>query len=233
MWTGILKTCAATTLFAVAHSALASRKAKLAARTALGPSNVDGVYRVFYIAQSFVTAGALLGYIRRQPSVEIYRVRGPAALIMHLGQAAALVHATAAARQVGILRITGVENLAAWLADNEVPPMPEAQGPALDEHSHERAVGPFAWSRHPLNLSPLPVFWLWPRMTSTLLAFNVAATVYLIVGSWHEELRLKESDGAFYDAYRASGVPFFWPSRFHNPTQRLTKLLSTSHVDAT
>jgi hypothetical protein len=93
-----------------------------------------------------------------------------------------------------------------------VPPEPEAQGPALDEEGRRHAAGPFAWSRHPLNFAPLPVFWLHPRMTTSLLAFNIAATAYLVVGSWHEEARLREAYGEAYSAYQRSGVPFYLPS---------------------
>jgi hypothetical protein len=48
-------------------------------------------------------------------------------------------------------------------------------------------------------------------MTVKLLAFNLAATVYLIVGSWHEEARLRAAYGRPYERYRDSGTPFYWP----------------------
>ena len=91
-------------------------------------------------------------------------------------------------------------------------PEPEAQGPALDEPGLSRAPGPFAWSRHPLNFAPLPILWLWPRMTTNLLAFNTAATIYLVIGSLHEEARLREAFGDRYAAYEDSGVVFYLPS---------------------
>jgi hypothetical protein len=131
---------------------------------------------------------------------------------MHAGQVAAIVQATAAARQVGVLRILGLEGLLCWLGDGPVPPEPEAQGPALDAEGLRHAAGPFAWSRHPLNFAPLPAFWLHPRMTTTLLAFNLASTAYLVIGSWHEEARLQEAFGGGYAAYQRSGVPFYLPA---------------------
>jgi hypothetical protein len=42
-----------------------------------------GLYRVFYIGQSFVTCGMLVTYIRQQQSKEIYRIEGPLAVLMH------------------------------------------------------------------------------------------------------------------------------------------------------
>ena len=49
-------------------------------------------------------------------------------------------------------------------------------------------------------------------MTTSLLSFNVAATIYLVVGSLHEEARLGEEFGDDYDAYLKSGIPFYLPS---------------------
>ena len=184
---------AATTAFAVVHSTLASRAAKRAATKAFGERNRNGLYRVAYISQSAATFAVLAAYIRRQPSCELYRVRLPFSLLMHAAQAVALVYATAAARQVGIRRIVGLDNFVAWLGEGSVLPEPEAQGPALDEQGLQRAAGPFSWSRHPLNFAPLPILWLCPRMTTNLLAFNTAATIYLVIGSLHEEARLREA----------------------------------------
>lgn len=212
MWRGMLKVAAATAAFGVVHSVLASRTAKRAAARRFGERNRNGLYRVFYIGQSFVTLGLLAAYVRRQPSRELYRIEGSLAWLMHAVQAGAVVYATAAAGQVGLRRITGLESFAAWLGDGPVPPEPEAQGPALDDEGRRHAAGPFAWSRHPLNFAPLPIFWLWPRMTTSLLAFNTAATIYLAVGSLHEEARLRDAFGDDYDAYLDSGVPFYVPA---------------------
>jgi hypothetical protein len=131
---------------------------------------------------------------------------------MHAAQAGGVVYMTAAARQVGVRRIFGLESFTAWLGNGPVPPEPEAQGPALDAEGRRHAAGPFAWSRHPLNFAPVPIFWLWPRMTTSLLAFNAAATAYLVIGSLHEEARLQEAFGADYAAYQRSGVPFYLPA---------------------
>lgn len=200
MWRSMLKVMAATAAFGLVHSALASRRAKRYAAEQFGERNRDGLYRVFYIAQSVATFGMLAAYIRSQPGRELYRVRWPLVGLLHAGQAAALVQAISAARQVGVERILGLESLRCWLGDGPVPPTPEAQGPALDAEGRAHDAGPFAWSRHPLNLAPLPVFWLHPRMTTNLLAFNIAATAYLVVGSLHEEARLREGYGEAYSA---------------------------------
>jgi len=223
MFRSMFKTVAAIAAFGLLHSALASREAKrLAART-FGERNRNGLYRVFYIGQSAIATALLVDYIRRLPSRDIYHVKGGLAAVMHAAQVGALIYATTAAKQVGIGRITGIRSLVLWLGDGPVPPEPEAQGPALDEEGLANPAGPFTASRHPLNFAPLPILWLWPRMTTSLLAFNAAATVYLFIGSKHEESRLLEAYGQSYDAYQESGVPFYWPhaarSKVKTPTQ--------------
>lgn len=216
MWKGMLKIMAATAVFGIVHSVLASRTAKRAAANVFGERNRNGLYRVVYISQSFATFGLLTAYIRRQPSRELYRIQGPLAVVMHALQAGALIYATSAASQVGLRRITGLQSLLAWFGEGPVSPEPEAQGPALDDHGQQHTAGPVAWSRHPLNFAPLPVLWLWPRMTTGLLAFNTAATIYLIVGSLHEEARLHEEYGDDYDAYLSNGIPFYLPAPVRN-----------------
>jgi len=119
---------------------------------------------------------------------------------------------TAAAREVGIKRLSGLEELAEWTNSTSRHPEPEAQGPALGSHGEMNAAGPFRLCRHPLNFWGVPILWLSPRMTTNLLAFNVAATVYLYVGSLHEEQRLRAAYGEPYEAYLRSGVPYFVPT---------------------
>ena len=225
MLRSMLKVMAATAAFALVHSALASRTAKRAAAGAFGERNFDGLYRIFYISQSVVTFGTLTAYICKLPNRELYHVKGPLRWVLRAGQVLAGGQAFAAARQVGIRRITGLESLTCWLADCPVPAVPEAQGPALDDEGLVNSSGPFAWSRHPLNFAPLPILWLWPRMTTSLFAFNTACTIYLVVGSFHEEARLERAYGEKYEIYRSSGIPFYVPSPRAGGKERMSTLI--------
>lgn len=128
MWGSMLKVAAATAVFGAAHSALASRTAKRAAAGAFGERHRNGLYRTFYIAQSVATVGLLAAYIRRQPSRELYRVEGPAALLMHAAQAGAVVYATWAAGQVGIPRIVGLEASSPGSVTARCPPNRRPRG---------------------------------------------------------------------------------------------------------
>lgn len=212
---GALKIIAATAAFGVVHSLLASRAAKRAAERALGTERRNALYRPAYLVQSMVTFGGLVWYVVRQPKHTLYRAPRSWSALMRLGQAGGLIHAVRAAHQVGIPRMLGLTGLAAWLTGKPVPPEPEAQGPAYAEGGM-KATGPFRWHRHPLNFAPLPVLWLFPHMTSRLAALNVASTAYLVLGSIHEEVRLRAAYGTAYERYLASGVPFYAP-RFPRP----------------
>lgn len=207
---GMLKAAAATAAFGVLHSVMASRTAKRQAARLAGERNRDGLYRVVYNAQSAVATGVLVAYVARQPGRELYRVPGPARLAMHAGQGVAAGMMAAAVAELGFGEISGLSNAADWAAGRAVRPEPEAQGPGNGSDGRLRTGGPYSLCRHPLNFWAVPALWLWPRMTTTLAAFNAAATAYLVVGSVREDRRLAAVYGGEYERYRER-VPFFVP----------------------
>lgn len=206
-----LKIGAATAAFGIFHSLLASQAVKDAAARLVGRRGRDATYRVFYNAQSVATFSLLLLYASAQPTRTLYHVRGPAAGLLRGAQLGGLLWAVLAAREVGILRLAGVTNLGAYLKRAPMPEGPGAQGPERRSSGALSTGGPFRWSRHPLNFAPVPVFWLTPRLTERRLAFNLVATAYLVLGSLHEERRLRALYGFDYVAYQRSGIPFFVP----------------------
>lgn len=209
---GMLNTAVAVAAFGFLHSLLASRAAKRQAARLVGERNRDGLYRAFYNTQSAVATSLLVAYVVRQPGHEIYRVRGTPRLLMHAGQAMCAGMMTAAVRELGFGEISGFAHAADWASGRSVPPEPEAQGPAVGGDTRLRTGGPYRLCRHPLNFWAVPLIWLWPRMTTTLAAFNAAATVYLVWGSTREDARLAGRFGPAYMQYRKR-VPFFVPGR--------------------
>ncbi|QDT17094.1 methyltransferase family protein [Alienimonas californiensis] len=222
---GAVRVAAATAAFAAVHSLLASRTVKRAVGRAVGERNRAGLYRVLFNGSAVAGAGLIAVVAVRAPGRELYHVRGPQAGALRVGQLGGTLFALAALRQVGVTRFLGLPSAAAWLAGGPVPEPPEGQGPALDAVGLRRAAGPFAWSRHPLNLAPLPILWLNPRMTTNLAAFNAATTLYLVVGSLHEEARLREAYGDRYVAYQHSGVPYYLPASRADATEPVSAAL--------
>lgn len=208
----IAKIAFATIGFAAIHSAFATHSAKSAASGLVGERRRDGAYRVFYVSQSLISFAALLVYAARLPRRTLYRMSGPAALLMRTGQLAGALHLLVGLRQIGFQRWAGIDNLRALRAGRPIPPGPVAQGPEITEKGRLSAGGIFRWSRHPLNFSGIPIFWLTPHMTTRRLGFNIVSTLYFILGSMHEEARLRHAYGNAYRAYCESPVPFFWPS---------------------
>jgi hypothetical protein len=68
MWKSILKVMAATVLFGIVHSALASEKAKTSAGQLVGERRRNAWYRPVYLVQSLVTFGALALYVKGLPN---------------------------------------------------------------------------------------------------------------------------------------------------------------------
>jgi hypothetical protein len=208
----IARIALATAGFAAVHSVLATRSAKSMAGRLVGEHHRDGAYRVFYVGQSLLSFAALLFYAARLPQRTLYRVSGPPALLMRMGQLTGALHLFFGLRQIDFQRWAGIDNLRALRDGRPIPLGPVAQGPEIMENGRLSTGGVFRWSRHPLNFSGIPIFWLTPHMTTRRLGFNVVSTAYLLLGSMHEEARLRHAYGSIYRAYCESPAPFFWPS---------------------
>lgn len=208
-----IKAAIATLCFAGVHSLLAARRSKSAVAAVVGEAPYQGTYRLFFVGQSLVSFIALLCYTRGLPRRALYRVHGPTRVLLRAGQLASLIAVYWAAHQIGVARLSGITNYRAWRRGESIPPGPVAQGPEIGRDGKLMVSGPFLRTRHPLNLIPLGLFWLTPDMTTRRFAFNVVSTIYLVVGSKHEESRLIDTFPQLYPAYQHSGVPFYLPSR--------------------
>jgi protein-S-isoprenylcysteine O-methyltransferase Ste14 len=70
--------------------------------------------------------------------------------------------------------------------------------------------GLYGYVRHPLYTSGLVIIWLLPVMTARLLVIDLALTVYIVVGAFVEERKLRHKFGQEYIEY-SRGTPMFIP----------------------
>lgn len=192
------------------HSALASLPVKEAVRRAAGERRFRGLYRAAFNAHAVAGYGLGALWFLRQPDRELYRLRGPWALLARAGQVSGALLVLDLVRVVGFPKISGLGPLAALLAGREVPPTPEAQGPPPGPDGELVARGSFAHTRHPDAWPFFLIFWGWPRMTANRLALAASFTLYTLAGVLHEELRLRAAYGPAHDRYRRA-VPLLFP----------------------
>jgi protein-S-isoprenylcysteine O-methyltransferase Ste14 len=94
--------------------------------------------------------------------------------------------------QINLGQFTGLSQVRAYVAGDPLPlPIEPLQ-----------TKGMYALVRHPLYLFSLMILWPVSSMTDTMLAFNIAATLYFVIGSRYEERRLTEAFGQPYRAYQ-------------------------------
>jgi methanethiol S-methyltransferase len=197
-------------LWALVHSLFASKQAKDLARRVLGAQYRDGLYRVAYNVQAVVLLAWAARWFARLPDRELYRVRPPFSWLLRAGQAASLGVLLSGVRVVGITEFAGMTPLWKLLTGKDVSPEPEAQGPPLGAGGEVVKAGAFRFTRHPGNLGALGFFLFLPRITANRAALTALVALYVVLGSLHEEHRLRIAYGAAYERYRRT-VPFMIP----------------------
>ncbi|GAB4213383.1 MAG: hypothetical protein OHK0022_50460 [Roseiflexaceae bacterium] len=194
---------------ALCHSLLAARPVKQAISGLLGP-RYGGLYRLAFVLKSLALTGWGTWWFLRQPDRTIYRVPAPWSWGLRAVQVGALVMLLRAVSVVGWGRFLGLRQAAALARGEEPPATPEAQGPALRPDGTLDARGPFRWTRHPDNLPVFGVVWFFPQMTVNKLALAALLSLYAVLGSLHEDSRLRAAYGAAFERY-ARRVPFLLP----------------------
>jgi protein-S-isoprenylcysteine O-methyltransferase Ste14 len=199
-------------LWALIHSVFASKQVKDLAHRIAGPRYRDGLYRFAFNAQSVVSLLWAARRFSRLPDRDLYRVRPPWSWLFRANQVASLGVLLSGVRIMGISRFAGLTSVGDLLAGRDVRPAPEAQGPPIGSDDDMVRAGAFRFSRHPGNLGALGFFLFLPRMTANRAVLLALVALYVVLGSMHEEYRLRAAYGAAYERYRRA-VPFLVPGR--------------------
>ena len=197
-------------VWAGVHSLLASRWAKDASVRVAGARSRDGLYRVAYNAQSVATVAWAAGRLARLPDRGLYEVGPPWSWIFRAGQVGSLGVLFSGVRVVGVLEFAGIVPLWKALTGSDSRPEPEAQGPPMGADGEMEASSMFRFTRHPGNLGAMGFFLLWPRMTVNRATLAALVALYVVLGSMHEERRLRMAYGEAFERYRQK-VPFLIP----------------------
>jgi protein-S-isoprenylcysteine O-methyltransferase Ste14 len=199
-------------LWALVHSVLASKQVKDLIRRVAGSRYRDGLYRLIFNAQSVVSLLWAARRFSRLPDKDLYHARPPWSWLFRASQVASLGVLLSGVRVMGILRFAGLTPLWDLLTGSDVRPAPEAQGPPVGSDDEVVRAGAFRFSRHPGNLGALGFFLFLPRMTANRAVLVALVALYVVLGSMHEEYRLRAAYTAAYERYRRV-VPFLVPGR--------------------
>ena len=199
-------------LWALVHSVLASKQVKDLIRRVAGSRYRDGLYRFIFNAQSLVSLLWAARLFSRLPDKDLYHARPPWSWLFRAGQVASLGALLSGIRVMGMLRFAGLTSLRDLLTGSDVRPAPEAQGPPVGSDDEVVRAGAFRFSRHPGNLGALGYFLFLPRMTANRAVLVALVALYVVLGSMHEEYRLRAAYTAAYERYRRV-VPFLVPGR--------------------
>jgi protein-S-isoprenylcysteine O-methyltransferase Ste14 len=186
--------------FAVTHSWLAGQRVKDNIYKLVGERHYYGFYRIGYNVLAIVTLMPVFAVIFLYPHPILWHINGGVTLILFAIQGVGAAGIIVALLQTDIWRFAGIRQMQHYF---ERKPLPLANEPLCTD-------GLYQFVRHPLYLFSLLVIWSINPMTDALFVFNVAATIYLIVGSLLEERRLRTIFGQQYVAYQEQ-VPWLIP----------------------
>ncbi|MGV3533873.1 MAG: methyltransferase family protein [Chthoniobacteraceae bacterium] len=205
-----LATVVLALVYVLVHSGLASQPAKQAFERIAGTRARNGLYRPFFIVQAVVTTVAAVLVFRRVPDRDLYRAPWPWSGLLRLVQLASLALLGSAVKVVGFQRLTGLAQISAFLRGEHPEREPEAQGPPPTRGGQLDARGPFRYIRHPDNLPIITLLWSFPRMTLNRAIIALISSVYAVLGSWHEDARLRRAYDASFERYMRT-TPLFIP----------------------
>lgn len=187
-------------IFAVIHSLLARGGFKTRARKWMGERNYHGLYRILYNIIATLTLIPVGVVMVMLPGAVIWKTEGILVWVFIFIQIIGLSGLVISLFQIDLGQFTGLSQLNAYLTGR---PLPLSTEPL-------QIRGVYRLVRHPLYLFSLMIIWPTPIMTESLLAFNIASTLYFIIGSRLEENQLVKVFGQPYIEYQRK-VPWLIP----------------------
>ncbi|WP_299027800.1 isoprenylcysteine carboxylmethyltransferase family protein [uncultured Thermanaerothrix sp.] len=182
-------------LYGGLHSALASHAFKRFLARRWGAERVQRYYRLIYSLLGGLTLLPVLGLMALLPDQVLYRLTWPWLGFALFGQGLGVWVVWRGLRATGALAFLGVFQAL-------------GQNPAASPRLVTDDI--YAWMRHPLYTGSMLALWCMPLMTCNLLAFNLAATLYFLLGARLEEAKLRAEFGTAYADY-ARRTPMFIP----------------------
>jgi protein-S-isoprenylcysteine O-methyltransferase Ste14 len=157
------------------------------------PNFYEKYYRLLYSSLSVILLLPVAVLVFKLPDILIYRIPTPWVFGTVLVQVIALFLVLLAFRGTDTASFLGLRQV--------IHPSPEPEG--------LQTSGLYRFVRHPIYSLGMVIIWLFPWMTTNLLALFAASTLYLIVGAVFEEKKLRVLF-AEYQAYQKQ-VPMFIP----------------------
>ncbi len=185
---------AAIAFYGLVHSLLASLRAKALAQRIFGAA-ANRFYRLFFNAVALLTFVPLLALVAGLPDQTLYSIPFPWLWLSRAVQLLGVIGLIAGVLQTGVANFIGIEQII---------------DPAKSEQRRMTVNGLYRWLRHPLYTCGILIIWLTPIMTWNVLAFNIAATLYMTIGALFEERKLRLEFGAAYAEY-ARRTPMLIP----------------------
>jgi protein-S-isoprenylcysteine O-methyltransferase Ste14 len=176
----------AVLLWGFIHSLLASASVKALTQRVFGAAE-RRYYRLAYNILACISFLPVLVITAFTPDHNLYTIPFPWVIPTLVGQLLAVVALMIGFRQTDAWEFLGLRQL----SRKEKQPMKLT------------ASGLYRYVRHPLYTAGIIFIWLMPIMTVNVLAINLGLTVYVLVGAYFEERKLRREFGAQYAAYQA------------------------------
>jgi protein-S-isoprenylcysteine O-methyltransferase Ste14 len=172
-------------LWGILHSLLASLKANNLALGWFGAKFMH-LYRLIYNVFAALSFMPVLGIAALTADRTLYVVPFPWAGLMVLGETSAVAGLVIGFLQTDAWDFLGLRQLR-----------------EIDRPTQLKTSGLYRYVRHPLYAAGLAFIWLYPHMTANLMAINVALTIYILIGAFFEERKLRREYGREYIDYAA------------------------------